>query len=709
VKTLLTFISVFFLFLFPTQGQTLLSISPNQGTAGTSLTATITGQNTFFMSSSPQGAQWIKIGANNCNELLGTNYNVIDDDHISADFTIPVGYPNGVYDINVRKANNVITLPASFTVNGGVNYSILSITPSTATENSVLSATITGQNLQALHDSAGFFLRLAFPGNSGNSIVSATNIIVVNPSTLTADFQFLPYCDTGYGTLQIFSSEGCFKLDSAVHVNGYYPKQLVSINPAQGTAGNTLSALITGQNLFFQSASPQGINYIKLQNNNCNQIFGTNIVVTDNDHFTTDFIIPPTATNGVYDVYVSLNNNHTYVLAASYTITNGVDRNITGFSPSLANAGTTVTVTITGNDLANLLNLGGVELRDSLGHHYTPTNIVATATQATMDFQFPIYADNSFYSFNINNSLGCFTFPHALEIQGGQPRVLVSIVPNQGCRGQTLTALITGSNTFFMTGTPNGGINRIDFIDPVTNQQFTIFPPNITVIDSDHVSVNITVPYNIPQGWYNIRMEAFGGTIFTLSPGFEVTCTRIQGFVYLDVDSNGVYSPGDTYLPGKLVLLMPDSIIATTGPNGEYNFAVDSGQYVISMVPDTNWIVTSTPQVYTVLVDSVDTLGLSFGLKSLSTVGIFNLSVHGNGLIVYPNPTKEKINVLIKNPDFKLYDSRIIDVNGRILKQFTMTEDNFTLDMNEWSAGIYYLLLTNMDKGTVLRGKIVKY
>ncbi len=705
MKTLLTFISVFFLFLFPSHGQTLLSISPNQGTAGTTLTATITGQNTFFMSSSPQGAQWIKIGANNCNELLGTNYNVIDDDHISVDFTIPVGYPNGVYDINVRKANNVITLPASFTVIGGVNYSILTMTPSTATENSILSATITGQNLQALHDSVGFYLRLFFPGFS---IVSATNIVVVNPNTLTADFQFLPYCDTGYGTLQIYSSEGCFKLDSAVHVNGYYPKQLVSINPAQGTAGNTMSALITGQNLFFQSGSPQGIQNVKLQNQTCNVIFGNNIVVTDNDHFTTDFTIPPSSTNGVYDVYVTTNSNHTYTLVASYTITNGVDRNITGFSPSLANAGTTVTVTITGNDLANLLNSGGVELRDSLGHHYTPTNIVATATQATMDFQFPIYADNGFYSFNIVNLLGCFTFPHALQIQGGQPRVLVSIVPNQGCRGQTLTALITGSNTFFMTGTPNGGIIRVDFIDPVTFQQFTVFPPNITVIDSDHVSVNITVPYNIPQGWYNIRVVAFGGTVFTLSPGFEVTCTRIQGFVYLDVDSNGVYGPGDTYLQGKSVILMPDSIIAVTGIYGEYNFAVDSGQYTISMVPDTNWIVTSTPQTYTVLVDSVDTLGLSFGLRSLSTVGIFNLSVEENNLLVYPNPTQGKINILIKDLHFKQYDSRIIDVNGRILKQFKFTEDNYTLDMNEWSAGIYYLLLMNSETGTVLKGKIMK-
>ncbi len=705
MKTLLTFILIFF--LFHAQGQTLLGISPNQGTAGTTLTATITGQNTFFMSSSPQGAQSIMIGPNHCNEVQGTNFNIIDNDHISADFVIPAGFPNGVYDINVSKAGNNLALPASFTVIGGVNYSIMTISPSTATENSVLSATITGQNLQALHDSAGFYLRLSFPGPLND--VFATNIVVVNPSTLTADFQFLPYCDTGYGTLQINSSEGCFKLDSAVHVNGYYPKQLVSINPAQGTAGSTMSALITGQNLFFQSASPQGIQYIKLQNNNCNQIFGTNIVVTDNDHFTTDFIIPPSATNGVYDVYVSLNNNHNYVLVASYTITNGVDRNITGFSPSLANAGTTKTVTITGNDLVNLLSSGVIELRDSQGHHYQPTNIVATATQATMDFQFPIYADNGFYDFNITNSLGCFTFPHALQIQGGQPRLLVSIVPNQGCRGQTLTALITGSNTFFMTGTPNGGINRIDFINPVTFQQFTIFPPNITVIDTDHVSVNITVPYNIPQGWYNIRMEAFGGTIFTLSPGFEVTCTRIQGFVYLDVDSNGVFSPGDTYLPGKLVLLMPDSIIATTGIYGEYNFAVDSGQYTISMVPDTNWIVTSTPQAYTVLVDSVDTLGLSFGLKSLSTVGIFNLSVQENNLLVYPNPTQGKINILIKDLHFKQYDSRIVDVNGRILKQFKTTEDNFMLDMKEWSAGIYYLLLMNSDTGTVLKWKIIKY
>jgi hypothetical protein len=704
MKTLLNLIFVF-LFIQESSGQSLLSITPNQGTAGTTVTALITGQNTFFQSSSPQGAQCIYIGPKNCNAVQGTNFVVVDEDHMQADFTIPSGFPNGIYDINLQKGFNVLTLPASFTILGGTDYSIQSISPTTGFENSVITATITGQNLQSLFNSPGFYLRLFTQSGTSRP---ATNITVVNPNTLTANFQFPVYSDTGYYILNINSSIGCFSLDSAFYLQGYYPKRLVSISPPQGNAGTTLSALVTGQNLFFQSSSPQGVINIFLQNMNCNTINGTNIVVTDNDHFTNDFVIPSTATNGVYDVYVTTNTGHTYVLPASYTITNGVDRNITGFTPSLANAGTTFSVTITGNDLINLLGSGTISIVNSNGQHYYPTNIVASPTQATMDFLLPLYAVNGFYDFVTSNAYGCFTFPQALQIQGGQPRQLVSIVPNQGCRGETLTAIITGSNTFFMNGTPMNGIDRVLFIDTLTSQNFSVFTPNITVIDSNHVSIDFTIPFYVPQGVYDVSIVLDSGGVITLPAGFEVTCALIQGFVYLDLDSNGIFNAGDSYLPGRQVLLVPGNIIFVSGSNGQYRFAVDSGQYTISIVPDTNWIITSTPQSYTIVVDNSDTTGLNFGMHSVSTVGVFDFSEEMNGLSIYPNPTHGKIRVQLKNEYSKIYDAKILDLNGRLLKRFTISTAHFELDMNQWSAGIYYLLLTNSETGIQLKGKIIK-
>ncbi len=704
MKTLLNLIFVF-LFIQESSGQSLLSIAPNQGTAGTTVTALITGQSTFFLSSSPQGAQSIDIGPKNCTLVQGTNLIVVDEDHMQVDFIIPSGFPNGVYDINLQKAFNVLTLPSSFTITGGTNYSIQSMSPSTAFENSTITATITGQNLQSLFNSPGFMLRL-FPPTGPP--IAGTNISIVNSNTLTANFQFLPYCDTGNYSLNINCAVGCFHLDSAIHVQGYYPKQLVSISPPQGSAGSTVSALVTGQNLFFQSGSPQGILNIHLQNMNCNTINGTNIVVSDEDHFTTDFVIPSSATNGVYDVYVTTNTNYAYILPASYTITNGVDRNITGFTPSLANAGTTVSVTITGNDLINLLGSGTFSLVNGTGQHYYPINVVATSTQANMDFQFPLYAVNGFYDFITNNTFGCFTFPQALQIQGGQPRQLVSIVPNRGCRGQTLTAIITGSNTFFMNGTPMNGINRVLFIDTLTSQNFSVFPPNITVIDSNHVSIDFTIPFYVPQGVYDVSIVLDSGGVITLPAGFEVTCALIQGFVYLDVDSNGIFNAGDSYLPGRQVLLMPGNIVVVSGSNGQYSFAVDSGQYTISIVPDTNWIITSTPQSYTIVVDNSDTTGLNFGMHPLSTVGFSDLSDGWNGLSIYPNPTLGKIKVQLKNEYSKNYDTKLLDLNGRILKHFIISTDHFELDMNQWSPGIYYVLMTNSETRILLKGKIIK-
>jgi uncharacterized repeat protein (TIGR01451 family) len=608
---------ILLLFITTASAQSLISINPNQGNAGNVISAVITGQNTFFQSGSPQGMRQINLENNQCQSLVGTNLSVIDDDHISVDFNIPANYPNGIYNLRgVPWVGAALYLNSSFTVSNGTTISFNSITPAVANENQSLNLTLNGQNLDVLFN-AGCGISLQTSSRTYYSIAKS----IINSNTLSADFYLPAYIDSGnYDVIITTVSLGCYRLVGGLHVQTSTPKQLVSIAPPQATAGNTLSALITSQNTFFMSGSPQGINKVQLKDQHCNIIDGSNISILTDTSFTADFPIAVSDRNGFYDVFVRTNLNTSYLLPSSLEIIGGMDKDLISFLPSIATANTLISATVSGVNTDSIFasNPVSVKLKSTTGFNMTPTNIVAQANSTTMDFQIPIYADNGFYDLEVTSGGGCYSISQAIEISGGQPRQLVSITPNSGYRGQTLGAVITGSNTYFMSGTPQGGVKKVEFLGQMPGYHyFEIVHNNITVQDTDHIAFNMTIPQNMPTGLYNVTVENYAGNRWSLTPGFEIKGTIVSGNVTFDVDSSGTYNAGDVGLAGKKVILLPDSIISISDANGNYFFSVDSGQYTIEMYSDTNWFVTTTPTSYLVNVNTVDINQIDFGMQPI--------------------------------------------------------------------------------------------
>ncbi len=91
------------------------------------------------------------------------------------------------------------------------------------------------------------------------------------------------------------------------------------------------------------------------------------------------------------------------------------------------------------------------------------------------------------------------------------------------------------------------------------------------------------------------------------------------------------------------------------------------------------------------------------GTRSNRSAGIFNGS--GLGLddvnttdfdvSIYPNPAKESTNVHITGSANGLFDVEIIDARGRVVKTISEQQRKFTLDLNQFENGIYYLTITN--------------
>src|SRR4051812_19101313 len=154
-------LTIALLYFSSSRSQTLVAITPSQGTAGTTVTAILTGQNTFFMSSSPQGLQYFQLNNSNCRSLTGTNLITLNEDSIQVDLNIPANFVNDVYDVKVLTGPGLqLNLPGAFTVTGGVDLSIQGFTPGSVTEDSAFTAHVTGQNLQTLAGLPGFQLLL---------------------------------------------------------------------------------------------------------------------------------------------------------------------------------------------------------------------------------------------------------------------------------------------------------------------------------------------------------------------------------------------------------------------------------------------------------------------------------------------------------------------------------------------------------------------
>lgn len=691
--------------------QTVTSITPNSGAAGNTISAVITCQNTFFQISSPQGVREINLKDNQCRTLQATNMNVIDNENISIDFNIPANKPNGIYDLElVNWTGPALWLTNAFTITGGATVELNAVSPTTVNENQIINIVLTGQNLDLVRNSGG---QIRFRKNG--KTFSPVSTSVINSSTLHAQTYIPAYCDTGLYDVEIIgSSYGCYLLPAALHVTGSYPKQLVSISPSQTPAGSTLSAVVTARNTFFMTASPQGINKIQLEDQHCNVIDG---VVTSLQNDTTanvNFSIPADTRNGFYDVFLKTEMNTTYLLPTSLEVVSGFDLDLLTFSPNSASAGTTLNAVITGSGVDHIFNSTPVtaEIKTNTGFRIAASNINATSTSATLDFQIPIYAENANYDLDVSSGAGCYSISQALQISGGQPREILSVNPNSGYRGQTLSAVMTGSNTYFMSGTPQGGIRKVDFTGQMPgNYQFTVNHPDITVLDTNHAVLDFTIPINMHTGWYTVTSENYAGDRWSLQPGFEILGTVLSGTVTFDIDSSGTSNVGDTPLPGRKVLLLPDSVISITDADGNYFFSVDPGQYTIEMFADTNWFVTTSPQQYSLTVDTSDISLLDFGLQPLVdeysvyatvTPGIPRCGTNMNYTITYTNNSTTSVNGQV----YAVIDTALTYINSvppyDILSNDTMYWNYSGLGVNNSATIILTVAIPSIAGDTII-------
>ena len=222
-------------------------------------------------------------------------------------------------------------------------------------------------------------------------------------------------------------------------------------------------------------------------------------------------------------------------------------------------------------------------------------------------------------------SLACLFVLFSLAVNAQ----LTGITPNQGVHMQTLQTTITSNGLFIQSSSPGGNIYEIKLTkggDVITVFEYWNWNTNINVVDANTVTIDMTIPYSVGAGVYDLGVttgdvwdptwnqsfDFLPGAFTVLPPDGYVT-----GTVYNDLNQNGVKDGGESGFPGSAVKLLPLNYTLNTDASGNYSFPVPNGNYsVAAFISNSNYLfLTSANDTLPVTVNNNTASGNDFGYK----------------------------------------------------------------------------------------------
>jgi hypothetical protein len=289
------------------------TISPNHDKQGASLTVTITGTNL-------KGATEVGLGTG----IAVKKFSLLSSNQIAVDISIAADARTGSRDISVITPAGSYTLPAAFSVQQA-QPSIASINPTRGNQETSLTVTISGSDLNGAYDV-----------DFGNGII-VNSFTQLSSSQIAADIRISASAETGLRDLSITTPGGGITLPNSFNVIQSLPV-VNSISPDYGNKGATLNITLSGTGF-------SGASQVRLGSDIAINYFN----VTNADQISASITILAGAATGPRNVTVttpggdsSLNN--------SFTVKQGLPV-ISSISPESGARGSTLDVIISGSNL----------------------------------------------------------------------------------------------------------------------------------------------------------------------------------------------------------------------------------------------------------------------------------------------------------------------------------------------------------------------
>ncbi len=249
---------------------------------------------------------------------------------------------------------------------------------------------------------------------------------------------------------------------------------------------------------------------------------------------------------------------------------------ITSVTPDSTQAGSSVTVSVTGSNTNFFSTSPSVSIVPDGGGTAIVTTSYAVLNDSllTASFFVPLTAAIGSYGMQVANATGLV--PGVFRVT--PPGTIASCSPSSAPAGTSVNVTVTGSNTNFNSASPN--ITLTPVVGP------SIFSTSFSVTSDTTLIANFAIPISATLGDYAMTV----GQVTNPVPGvFAVTGAAavgtVQGKVFHDVMLDCNQGAGEPDLSNFIVQFVPGNYYATTDQNGDYQALLPPGSYTAEVVP----------------------------------------------------------------------------------------------------------------------------
>ena len=477
---------------------TLTSLTPNQGIPLTTVTVTLTGTN--FVA----GATTVHISGSG---VTVSNVVVGSSTSLTANFVVDPTAATGARTVTVTTAAGTsggqaftVTLPPAGAP------TLTSVSPNQGIQGTTVAVTLSGTN----------FVVGATTVIVGGNGVTASNVQVGSPTSLTASFVLDPTAATGVRTVTITTAAGTSG-SQFFTVTPPTPgaPTLTSITPNQGLQGTTVAVTLIGTN-FIVGGTTVNVSGAGVTVTN---IAVTNRAVSSGTSLTANFVLDPAAATGPRSVTITTAAGSSG--AQTFTITpppGAGTPTLTSVSPNQGLQGSTVAVTLTGTNFV----VGATTVAVAGGGVTVNTVVVGSSTSLTANFVLDPAAGVGPRTVTVTTAGGT-SGPQGFIITVAAP-TLTSVSPNQGIRGATVAVTLIGTN--FVVGATTvavlgGGVTVSNVNVGSTTSLTASFVLDLAAAAGPRTVTVTTVGGTSPAQTFTITLPTPGSATFTYTGGPE--------------------------------------------------------------------------------------------------------------------------------------------------------------------------------------------
>jgi hypothetical protein len=393
MKSLFTY--VLLLVAFAGGAQSLVSVSPSTGAAGTSVNVTITGSGTSFTNSS------VFVLSSGASVLTVSNVAASSGTSVQAKITIPANAASGGYTLTTLSGFTPVSLANAFTVTGGggAGASITTVDPDSGYQGQFIAVMVIGSHTSFTQSTTTTGSLVKAPGTPIVSVGS----FATNDTTMFTYFQIPTDAALGTYTLALSTtSDGILTKSNAFTVTASPFGSLVSVTPDEGNKGDTMDIVIRGTGNSFTLATTLSVE-IYASSSGGPLVVNTTEILTDST-ILCSLTIPLNARSGLYDVYVVIDSMTYLPLTEAFTVIGDStsDAHLVSVTPATAHQGESLSVTVKGSH-TNFMGSTGTQMAIfSVDTFIEATSIVSVNDSVlTAHFDIPAGFPVGLYDFGV--------------------------------------------------------------------------------------------------------------------------------------------------------------------------------------------------------------------------------------------------------------------------------------------------------------------